>query len=105
MIREPRDKTPAKSSKSRSFSEMTARLNKLQEELDSLFPSRTPVIAEALEATMEGVRLSLAGSAKPTESSVLSSVVDELGQVVARKLQDKVSVEDSFVMARKRGET
>jgi predicted DNA-binding protein YlxM (UPF0122 family) len=32
-------------------------------------------------------------------------VVDELGQVVARKLQDKFSVEDSFRLAKMRGET
>jgi hypothetical protein len=105
MITEPRVKKPAKTSKASSSSEVVARINKLQEKLESIFESRTPVIAEALEATMEGVRRSLAGSAKPTESSVLSSVVDELGQVVARKLQDKFSVEDSFRLAKMRGET
>jgi hypothetical protein len=105
MITEPRVKTPAKSSEAHSTSELMARISKLQAELESVFESRTPVIAEALEATVEGVRRSLAGSAKPTESSVLSSVVDELGQVVARKLQDKFSVEDSFRLAKMRGET
>ncbi len=103
MITEPRVKKPAKTSKASSSSEVVARINKLQEKLESIFESRTPVIAEALEATMEGVRRSLDGSAKPTESSVLSSVVDELGQV--GKLQDKFSVEDSFRLAKMRGET
>jgi hypothetical protein len=105
MITRPRAKTQAKSSESRSSSELQARISRLQAQLETVLGTRTPVIAEALEATMEGVRRSLAQSPKPTESGVWSLVFDELGQVVERKLHDKFSVDDSFQLAKKRGET
>jgi hypothetical protein len=105
MITEPRAKGRMKSSKASASSEVQARISRLQEELDNILESRTPAATEALEATVEGVRRSLGGSPKPTESNVWWLVVDEVGQALARKLQEKFSVEDSFRLARMRGET
>jgi hypothetical protein len=105
MITEPRAKGRMKSSKASASSEVQARISRLQEELDNILESRTPAATEALEATVEGVRRSLGRSPKPTESNVWWLVVDEVGQALARKLQEKFSVEDSFRLARMRGET
>ena len=106
MITKPRAKTSAKSSRARSSApELAARIAKLQEEVKRVLGTSNPVITEALEATVEGVRRSLAESPKPTESGVLSLVFDELGHVVERKIQERFSVEDSFKLAKRRGET
>ena len=102
MITKPRAKTSAKSSRARSsVPELAARIAKLQEEVKRVLGSSNPVITEALEATVEGVRRSLAESPKPTESGVLSLVFDELGHVVERKIQERFSVEDSFKLAKR----
>src|SRR5271165_2608459 len=105
MNAEQRAKGRMKSSKASASSEVQARISKLQKELDNIFESRTPAAAEALEATVKGVRRSLGKSPEPTESNVWWLVVDEVGQALARKLQEKFSVEDSFRLARMRGET
>ena len=63
MITKPRAKTSAKSSRARSsVPELAARIAKLQEEVKRVLGSSNPVITEALEATVEGVRRSLAES-------------------------------------------
>jgi hypothetical protein len=103
MITEARVETPAKSLEAGS-SELRARITKLQEELESVLESRTPVVAEALEATMEGVRQSLAKSSQPTASAILSLVFAQLSQVAERELQNQFSVEDSFRLAKMRGQ-
>lgn len=101
MITKPRAKRVAESPPS----EVQARLDRLQEELEKVLKSRTPVGAEALEATMEGVRQSLAHSPKPTDSHVWRFVVDHVSRAVGRKLEAGFSVEDSFGLARMRGLT
>jgi hypothetical protein len=103
MITEARVKTPAKSLEAGS-SELRARITKLQEEVERVLESRTPVVAEALEATIEGVRQSLAKSPEPTASAILSLVFAQLSQVAERELQNQFSVEDSFRLAKMRGQ-
>jgi hypothetical protein len=103
MITEARVETPAKSLEAGS-SELRARITKLQQELESVLESDTPVVAEALEATMEGVRQSLAKSPEPTASAILTLVFAQLSQVAERELQNQFSVEDSFRLAKMRGQ-
>jgi hypothetical protein len=103
MITEARVETPAKSLEAGS-SELRARITKLQQELESVLESGTPVVAEALEATMEGVRQSLAKSPEPTASAILTLVFAQLSQVAERELQNQFSVEDSFRLAKMRGQ-
>jgi hypothetical protein len=103
MITEARVKTPAKSLEAGS-SELRARITKLQEEVERVLESRTPVVAEALEATIEGVRQSLAKSPEPTASAILTLVFAQLSQVAERELQNQFSVEDSFRLAKMRGQ-
>lgn len=103
MITEARVKTPAKSLEAGS-SELRARITKLQVEVERVLESRTPVVAEALEATIEGVRQSLAKSPEPTASAILSLVFAQLSQVAERELQNQFSVEDSFRLAKMRGQ-
>jgi hypothetical protein len=103
MITEARVKTPAKSLEAGS-SELRARITKLQEEVERVLESRTPVVAEALEATIEGVRQSLAKSPEPTASAILSLVFAQLSHVAERELQNQFSVEDSFRLAKMRGQ-
>jgi hypothetical protein len=89
---------------SKATPEMQARIERLERELGELLGAPTKAAADALEATVKGIRRVTFGRGQPTERRVLESVVDELDSLARQQLGDKFTVDDSFRLAKLRGE-
>jgi hypothetical protein len=89
---------------SKATPEMQARIERLERELGELFGAPTKAAADALEATVKGIRRVTFGRGQPTERRVLESVVEELDSLARQQLDDKFTVDDSFRLAKLRGE-